>query len=72
MSIVRFPARNLGDIPAGLRNLAGNIEANGCDNVAFVVSRGAEITVGLLGSCAKPDEAAHLLFGRAMRGLERL
>lgn len=68
--VVKLDTGNLLDVPAGLRELADNIERGAFDdahNLAWVIDGGnGRIHVGLLGAAAEYGPTAYLLHGLAM------
>lgn len=73
MEVVPLPTRNHNDVAAGLRRMADKIEAGeyGAASIAWVMDTKGEVSVGLLGPCAEPAAAIHLLLARGMRYIEK-
>lgn len=73
LNVVELPAKDVSDVPRGLRQMADDIEAGKYEDVqlAWVMGCGnGEVTLGLLGKTASPGAEAHLLFAVAQRKLE--
>lgn len=73
LKVIKFPDKNISDIPRALRALADGIE-NGeysPHNLAWVMDCGdAIVDLGLMGEAPEPGATAHLLFAVAQRKLE--
>lgn len=74
LNVVRFPERDLKDIPATLRRIADGIERGeygDAHNLVWVIDEGdSEISVGLCGQSTEPGAVAYHLMGMGMRKLE--
>lgn len=73
MKVVKFPARDLADIPAALRRIASEIEAGeygDSHNLAWVIDCGdGRIECGLLGNAPEAGSLGHFLFCKAAHKL---
>lgn len=74
LNVVKFPDKDVGDVPRALRAVADRIESGefgGAHNLAWVIDCGhGRIEVGLLGHAGIAGAEAHLLFALAQRKLE--
>ena len=73
--LVKFPERDIGDVPRMLRSIANGIE-NGeygdAYNLAWIVDCGnGKIAVGLCGTAEEPALTGHFLMSLGMRELEK-
>lgn len=70
--LVRFPERDVQDVPAGLRRLADEIERGErpASMLAWVADEGdGVIGLGLLGQTTEPGAVMHLLLAAAQKRL---
>ena len=76
LNVVKFPDRDLRNIPTGLRALADGIERGDYGdafNMVWIVDTGrgsSGVECGLLGESPEPGATAHLLCAIAQRKLE--
>lgn len=74
--LVKFPARDITDVPRMLRELADSVEAGkygDAHNLAWVIDQGhGAIAVGLCGTAPELGPTAHFLLALGMRKIEAL
>lgn len=71
--LLKFPERNVQDIPSALRVLADQVERGEipCHTISFVIDcGGGKVEVGVLGPVAEVRPAAHFMFALGMRAME--
>lgn len=74
LSVVKFPDRDIRDVPSSLRALADTIEKGGygdAHNLAWVIDCGeGRIEAGLIGAATEVAPTAYFLFGLGQRRIE--